>query len=128
MNYLNKVTEKVEELYVQCKAYNAYQEELELDRTDFQHVFELRRDNKIKSDMWRAMMEWDVKFADWKTTDFAEIDVAKISEEVEGYHKIAMRSKSLEEDGNRVPGILRNKVSTLRDTMPVVIALRDPAL
>ena len=64
----------------------------------------------------------------WHTTPFQKIDVEQIGKEVENYYRIAIRSRALEEQGNFVPEILRNKVEELKNTMPVVVDLRSPAL
>ena len=65
---------------------------------------------------------------DWNDTAFSVIDVEKISKEVDMYYRIAKKSKILEEQGNYIPQILKAKVETLKDTMPVVVDLRCKSL
>lgn len=47
---------------------------------------------------------------------------------MDGFYKVAQKSRLLEEQGNYVGQILRDLVEELRDTMPVVIDLRCEAL
>lgn len=79
----------MEVLNSQSKAYIGYQNDIEIERTNFDDVWELRIDYKIKLDLWTSLYEWDDKFESWKTASFAKIDVNSISEEVEKSYKIA---------------------------------------
>jgi hypothetical protein len=85
----------VENLYERSKAYNIYQDDLDMERTNFDSVLELRFDYNLKNDMWVALHEWGPKSAAWCQTQFAEIDVKNISAEVERYYKIASKSRVL---------------------------------
>lgn len=128
VEFLKDVGNDVEGLYENCRSYNNYQDELDMERTNFENVFELRRDFKLKNDMWTALHEWDFKTAEWYKSQFSQIDVRDISAQVDRYFKVASRSRVLEEQGNMVPEELMKKVSKLKNTMPVVISLRDPCL
>ena len=125
---LKAVGDIVETVFNDSKACTVFQDELEAERTSFEYVGEMRRDFKLKYDMWLALHEWNTKIVTWNTTAFQKIDVDQISKDVDNYYRIAMRSRALEEQGNFVPEILRNKVEELKNTMPVVVDLRSPAL
>ena len=49
-------------------------------------------------------------------------------EEIESYYKVALKSKRLQEDGNNVPEVLKEKVEKLKNTMPVIQNLSDKCL
>ena len=74
-----------------------------MERTNFEYVAEMRRDFKLKNDMWVALHEWNYKIVTWNDTQFSEIDVDSITKEVDMYYKIAVRSRMLEEQDNFVP-------------------------
>lgn len=126
--FLKDVGEEMEELFTDTRTFNKYQEDLEMDRTDFEKVRELRDEFRLKNDLWGALHEWNQKIPIWISTQFSQIDVASITGDVERYYKIAQRSKALEENGNFVSEVLRSRVDSLRNTMPVVISLRDKTL
>ena len=79
VEFLKDVGNDVEGLYENCRSYNNYQDELDMERTNFENVFELRRDFKLKNDMWTALHEWDFKTAEWYKSQFSQIDVRDIS-------------------------------------------------
>ena len=41
-------------------------------------------------------------------------------EEIDYYHKVALKSKRLQEDGNNVPEVLKETVEKWKNTMPVI--------
>lgn len=57
----------------------------------------MRRDFKLKNDMWVALHEWSYKVVTWFQTQFSEINVEGISKDVDYYYKVAVRSRVLEE-------------------------------
>jgi dynein heavy chain len=126
--YLKDIGEEMEELFQDTRTFNKYQDDLEMERSDFEKVREIRDEFKLKNDLWGALHEWNQKIPVWINTQFSQIDVQGIGADVERYYKIAQRSKALEENGNFVSEVLRTKVDSLRNTMPVVISLRDKSL
>jgi dynein heavy chain len=128
VNLLSEAGKEVESLYKQSQSYNHYLEAMELEKRNFNEVYELKQDFKLKNDMWTAMHEWQFKVAQWNETPFNVIDVEEISKEVDRCYRVAQRSKALEEQGNYVPEVLKAKVDSLKDTMPVVVDLRSKFL
>ncbi|OMJ88621.1 hypothetical protein SteCoe_9401 [Stentor coeruleus] len=125
---MNNYGEKVDILIADAKAFNDYQQELEIEPKNFVLVYEVQKDFQRKYDMWRALYEWQIKVLNWNDTAFSVIDVEKISKEVDMYYRIAKKSMILEEQGNFVPQTLKAKVEMLKDTMPVVVDLRCKSL
>lgn len=126
--FLKDIGTIVEDVFNSSKAYSSYQDELEIERTNFDYVAEMKRDFKLKNDMWTALYEWSSKIVTWNSTPFKLIDVEQIGKDVDNYYRIAMRSRILEDQGNYVPDLLRSRVEELKNTMPVVVDLRSPAL
>ena len=126
--FLRDVGVAAEQCFEDSKAFAKFQEELEIERTDFEYVNEMRRDFKLKSDMWNALYEWSTKVNQWCNTPFKDIDVDQITKEVDQYYRIALRSRALEEQQNFVPQVLKERVEKLKNTMPAVVDLRSPAL
>ncbi|OMJ81675.1 hypothetical protein SteCoe_17784 [Stentor coeruleus] len=128
LELLENIGEKVNMLIVDTKAFNNYQQELEIEPKDFVLVYQVQKDFQRKYDMWKALHEWQHKVLNWNDTAFSVIDVEKISKEVDMYYRIAKKSIVLEEQGNYVPQMLKSKVEMLKDTMPVVVDLRCKSL
>ena len=128
LEILSNIGEEVTVLIADTKSFNSFQLELEIEPKNFTEVYELQKDFQKKFNMWRALHEWQHKILDWNDTAFSIIDVDKISKEVDMYYKIAKKSKDLEEQNNYVPQVLKAKVETLKDTMPVVVDLRCQSL
>ena len=125
---LASIQEEVNTLIADTKAYNYYLTELGSEPKNFMEAIEMQKDFTRKYEMWKALLEWEDKVVSWNDTTFSVIDVAKISQEVDMYYKTAKKSKVLEEQGNYVPQVLKAKVETLKDTMPVVVDLRCESL
>lgn len=125
---LNEVEADVIGLHSDTQKFMSYQEQLEIEKSAFIEVDDMKADFKILKDMWTALLEWGPKETQWLTTPFNLIDVGNISKEVENYYKVSKRSAKLEDKGNFVPETLRTKVEALRNTMPVVLNLRDKTL
>jgi dynein heavy chain len=81
----------------------------------------------LKISMWKSLTEWDDLTHLWIETEFNSIDTESIKKKAEFYTKIIQRCiKNLAP--NPVIDILKKKVYEFKDTMPVVIGLRNPAI
>ncbi|CAG9323486.1 unnamed protein product [Blepharisma stoltei] len=125
---LTELGEKVTKLVQDTKDFRNYYLELEMEPKEYPEVEDTFKDWKNKNEMWRALDEWEKKIIIWSSTPFNKIDVEQITREVDGYNKIAKRCKSLEDQGNYVPQVLKSYVDVLKDTMPIVSDLRFKGL
>jgi len=126
--FLSDIGEEVEELVEDTKAYNSYLVELEIEPKGFESVNEMAKDFKRKRDLWKSLHEWQFKILTWNETTFKDIDVDNMNKTVESYYRIAQSCRALEDEGNFVPQILKAKIETLRDTIPVIVDLRSQSL
>ena len=55
--FLKAIGDVVENVFLESKACTVFQDELELERASFEYVSEMRRDFKLKYDMWLALHE-----------------------------------------------------------------------
>ncbi|KAF4654403.1 hypothetical protein FOL47_009992, partial [Perkinsus chesapeaki] len=124
---LDQIDAHVEAVLKDSKRINDYQEALKVEVTPFEKVDELKVLFNSVSRMWRSLEEWEQTSEEWLQWRFGLVDVDKISKEVAVYQKVAMQSvKQLETNAVAV-GFTR-KVTAFKNTLPVVMALRNSAL
>ena len=57
LGLLTSIGEEVNLLILDTKAFNSYQQELEIEPKNFMEVYELQKDFQRKYDMWNALHE-----------------------------------------------------------------------
>ena len=73
------------------------------------------------------MQDWGELTEEWSLQQFEAVEVQTLEETVGRYHKLVMRlERGL--PSNKVVPILRHKVFDLKDTLPVILNLRNPLL
>lgn len=81
----------------------------------------------LRSSMWKSLKEWQELTAKWIDGQFTDIQVDLIKSKAEIYTKVVQKCvKRL--PGNPILEQLKNKVYDFKETMPVVVALRNPEL
>eukprot|EP00929_Paragymnodinium_shiwhaense_P066427 TRINITY_DN33321_c0_g4_i1.p1 TRINITY_DN33321_c0_g4~~TRINITY_DN33321_c0_g4_i1.p1 ORF type:complete len:3770 (+),score=1255.81 TRINITY_DN33321_c0_g4_i1:195-11312(+) len=107
--------------------FNRYQDVLKMELTSFEDVEELKGGFAVRAKLWRGIDSWDQLNADWKATPFGTVEVEAISKSVAEYNKVAVQSsKAMPE--NEVANIWGTAVTQFKNTLPVVVALRNKAL
>lgn len=43
----------------QSKGFSAYEDDLDLEHIDFEHIYELHRDYKLKYNLWKALSDFE---------------------------------------------------------------------
>ncbi|CEL99773.1 unnamed protein product [Vitrella brassicaformis CCMP3155] len=129
-----EVLERIEEIEEMVKAassdavrYNRYQEVLKMDVTPFEEVEDMKGSFQVKAKLWRSIDAWDKLSKVWNDTQFSEIDVETIQKEIQVYNKVALQSEKAMPE-NPVVFQLKDVVINFKNTMPVVLALRNKAL
>lgn len=61
LEFLEDIGQDIMGYDTQAKLYNSYQEELELERTDFQAVRDTVKDFELKYSLWKSLYEWKEK-------------------------------------------------------------------
>lgn len=127
IEYLDDRNEHLESLEERAQRFQYYQEVLQVEVTPYEDLRERRADMNVKSSLWNSLHKWDEYSGIWMKTPFDEINVDLIAEQVKVYGKVASKARAMLED-NEVVGILREKVSSFKETLPVVQNLRNPHL
>ncbi|KAF4734436.1 hypothetical protein FOZ63_026092, partial [Perkinsus olseni] len=124
---LEHIDQHVAATIVDAQRINDYQEALKIEVTPFEKVDELKVLCGSVARLWKSLEEWEQTSEQWLQWRFGLVDVDKISKEVAVYQKVAMQStKQLET--NAVAAKFTAKVTAFKNTLPVVMALRNSAL
>lgn len=107
--------------------YNRYQDVLRMDPTSFDGVEQLKEDFGTIAKMWRGIDQWEDLSNTWNETPFGVVEVESIQQQVMAYNELALKSLKGLPDSN-VPQTWGDQVSTFKNTLPVVVALRNEAL
>ena len=109
------------------KTYNDYEKTLGLGVTRFESLENMKLDLSLRFTMWKSLKEWKDLITTWKDGKFTDINTEEIRTKGEFYTKIVNRcTKNLRQ--NPILDELRKLVFDFRDTMPIVIALRNKNL
>ena len=77
--------------------------------------------------MWKSLKEWKQLTEEWTETKFNDINVQEIKQKGDHYNKIVTRcSKNM--PSNPVLEELKSFIYEFKETMPVVVALRNKDL
>ncbi|GBG25533.1 Dynein heavy chain 6, axonemal [Hondaea fermentalgiana] len=127
IDFLEDAEKQYGEIQTQREKFTRFQKTLGVAVSTYDELDEVKQDLTIKLKLWRAFRDWDSLSMSWCRTIFEEVDAAAILLEVEKYLKTALQAeRGL--PGNLVAPTLRERVSDFKRTMPVVTALRCPAL
>lgn len=109
------------------KLYNHYEQTLGLPTSRFEDLEILIQDVNLRYLMWKSLKEWKLLIAGWIDGKFNLIDTEEIKQKAEYYSKIMNRcDKKLPQ--NVILTDLKKLVTDFRNTMPVVMALRNKYL
>jgi dynein heavy chain len=98
-----------------------------IDETIFEELETTRENLNLRVSMWRSLKEWNALKANWIQGKFIEILTDEIKAKAEHYSRVVSKcQRGL--PPNPVVERLRDTVSSFKDTMPVVIALKNPKL
>ncbi|XP_033099985.1 dynein heavy chain 6, axonemal-like [Anneissia japonica] len=124
---LNKLGDKLDELQKHAFQYKTYQKNFKVEVTKYEELEETHAELKLKQLLWNSLEEWDVISQDWTEKPFDDIDPETISGTVQKYGKsVYQLEKGL--PPNQVVPKLKAKVEDMREKLPVITNLRNPAL
>jgi dynein heavy chain len=107
--------------------FNRYQDVLKMEVTPFEEADDLKANFQVCAALWRGIDSWEGLQDEWLVTSFAQVPVEVITKKVQEYNKLAVKAqKGLE--GNEIPTLWGTAVTKFKNTLPVVIALRNKAL
>ncbi|CAD7967000.1 unnamed protein product, partial [Amoebophrya sp. A25] len=121
--------EEIEKNVKRCRndaaRYNRYQETLHVAQSAFDDVEDLTRQLDDYARFWRGVEDWERDSARWIGCAFCSIDVEQL---IAGFHRIASVSAKLLAKTHPCVPIFLEKVLQFKNLLPVVSALRNPAL
>jgi len=107
--------------------YREYQRTLGMDESDFENLRNLKEDVDLRFLMWKSLKEWKELTKSWRDGKFKEIDTEQIISKSDYFTNIIKKSQK-KLPPNPILDELRDIVYEFKDTMPVVIALRNKHL
>ncbi len=84
-------------------------------------------DWQIKHKLWLGLKIWNELSKGWLMTCFVDIDVEEITSKIEKFSKMSNLC-FLNLKGSKMAKLFKEKVDSLKATIPVVTYLRDEAL
>ncbi|CAJ1374166.1 unnamed protein product [Effrenium voratum] len=124
---LDELQENVNQSVEEAAKFNRYQDVLKLEPTAFEDVDELKASFNLRAKLWRGIDAWEELSSEWNNCTFGTVDVDTITKKVAEYNKVAVQSVKAMPD-NQVPQIWGEQVTQFKNTLPVVVALRNKAL
>ncbi|CAE7211449.1 DNAH6 [Symbiodinium sp. KB8] len=125
--FLDELQDHVNQSVEEAAKFNRYQDVLKLEPTAFEDVEELKASFQIRNKLWRGIDAWEELSSEWNNCSFGTVDVESIQKKVAEYNKVAVQSVKAMPD-NQVPQIWGESVTQFKNTLPVVVALRNKAL
>lgn len=124
---LEDLYNNAKKLEANSKLYNHYEHTLGLPISRFEDLEILLQDANLRYLMWKSLKEWKELISSWVDGKFSEINTEEIKTKAEFYSKIMNRcDKKL--PANVILTELKKLVTDFRNTMPIVLALRNENL
>ena len=124
---LNKLLNQMENLQKEAFTYKSYQKNFKVEITKYDALEEAHAELKLKQLLWTAIDDWDNLLEEWTTIPFDTLDPEAMNNTALKYAKSVMQlEKGL--PPNQVVPMLKEKVETMRERLPVITDLRNPTL
>lgn len=124
---LKEASLDVNDLYVDTRNFISYQDILGLPRSNFSGVDAAKETYELLFIMWNGIYNWDIKVKNWSLLPIDRINADDLSLQTEKYHKKALKSLKLEENGNFVGRHFMDLVKRIRDYVPIIKDILCPA-
>mgnify|MGYP001297544566 FL=1 len=109
------------------KEYNVWEQTLGMNLSSFENVKVLKQEVELKLLMWKSLKEWQDMTIDWMTCKFQQINAEQIKNQAIAYENIVKKcAKRIQP--NPILDELKFLVHEFKESVPVVIALRNPRL
>ena len=93
----------------------------------FEEMKDVVDDIRLKKKMWDSLRDFKALTEQWTKTQFNSLDAEEMSNEITATNKIVMNAERTLPTNNVVP-VLKEMVTTFKNTVPVVNDLRNDAL
>nr|XP_035128016.2 dynein axonemal heavy chain 6 isoform X3 [Callithrix jacchus] len=124
---LNNLQSVLADLQKRAFQYKSYQKNFKVEVSKFEALEEVSAELKLKQLLWDSFSEWDKLQQEWLKSKFDCLDPEVLNSQVSKYAKfVSQLEKGL--PPNSVVPQLKYKVETMKEKLPVIIDLRNPAL
>eukprot|EP00899_Mesostigma_viride_P007437 jgi/Mesvir1/16695/Mv15092-RA.1 len=127
LEYLTKLAERVRQQQAAAKSVIKYQRMFAVLESKYEELDETAAEVELKLSMWQALVDWEGLTAAWVGQTLRSIDTAAMEEKVARYHKLCYKLERGLPPNKVVPQLSR-MVTEFKETLPVIQALRNPAL
>ena len=127
INELTLLNDECKELEENAKKYNHYEQTLNMQVSQFEDLENLRVDLNLRLAMWKSLKEWEELTSEWSESKFTDINTEDIRKKADVYTRTVNKCVANMRQ-NTVLDSLRKKVNDFKETMPVVLALRNKNL
>ncbi|XP_064233928.1 dynein axonemal heavy chain 6 isoform X5 [Aotus nancymaae] len=124
---LNNLQSVLADLQKRAFQYKSYQKNFKVEVSKFEALEEVSAELELKQLLWDSFSEWDELQQEWLKSKFDCLDPEVLNGQVSKYAKfVSLLEKGL--PPNSVVPQLKYKVETMKEKLPVIIDLRNPAL
>jgi dynein heavy chain len=124
---LQRLIAEIEQIQKTAYTYKSYQKNFKVEVTKFDELEETIAEIKLKELLWKSLEEWDTLFVGWQSERFDRIEPDALNQIVNKYGKYVYQIEKGLPPNNLVPK-LRERVEDMRNKMPMITDLRNPAL
>eukprot|EP00698_Gefionella_okellyi_P007651 TRINITY_DN186_c0_g4_i1.p1 TRINITY_DN186_c0_g4~~TRINITY_DN186_c0_g4_i1.p1 ORF type:complete len:3955 (+),score=1074.62 TRINITY_DN186_c0_g4_i1:43-11907(+) len=119
--------DRLKEKEDEAARFRRYQEMLRVPQTQFTELEDTLRDVEMKKNLWTSLKRWGEIKQEWISAQFDSVNAEEINGEVQKFARIAAQCERALE-GNHVVPLLKSQVTQFKNTMTVVLDLRNEAL
>ncbi|XP_046391604.1 dynein axonemal heavy chain 6 [Ischnura elegans] len=124
---LNELNEKLKECKRKANEYKGYQKTIKVEVTKYDVLDEALNDVFLRQLLWRSVDEWNTRMEQWSSQNFNTLDPEEMSNITFKHLKYVQQfEKGLPE--NLIVPKLKANVEQMKDKLPVIFNLRNPAL
>ena len=127
MDVLHRLTATLDELVADSKRFGEYQEILKVPVTRYDEVDAVVSNLRLKRSLWSSLDDWGRQTDEWVGAPFEMLVVDSMNAYVQKIDKVCKQCEKGMPDNTVLP-ILKEKVDTFKAIVPVIDALRNPAL
>ena len=127
LKFTAELKAKMDSLQERAALFKGYQKRFRLEVTRFSALEETHAEVKAKAGVWETAEEWESSVDTWRATLFSELNAEDLTNEVNKLNKRVFAYKKLLPENEVVPQ-LQTKIEVLKDKLPVITDLKNPAL
>lgn len=127
LGYLSSLSEQLGDQQKEARRINKYQRLFKVQESKTEELDELVEEVYLKTNLWQGSADWADMVLGWQAEHFDKLDVGGMEEITQKYHKMVFKiERGL--PPNALAPRFRQQVDAIRNTLPVVQALRNQNL